>query len=47
MGKFDLCRAVINEIHTMNDKYCSLGIHKKISKGLREYRLIEINRHLL
>lgn len=36
-GKFDLCRAVINEIHTMNDKYCSLGIHKEISKGLREY----------
>ena len=36
-GKFDLCRAVISEIDTMNDKYCSLGIHKEISEELREY----------
>lgn len=36
-GKYDLCKAVINEIHAMNDKYCSLGIHKEIPKGLQEY----------
>lgn len=36
-GKYDLCKAVINEIHAMNDKYCSLGIHREIPKGLQEY----------
>ena len=36
-GKYDLCRAVIGEIDAMNDKYCSLGIHKEISEELRLY----------
>lgn len=36
-GRFDLCRAIISEIDTQNDKYRSIGIHKEISEELRDH----------
>ncbi|MBS7397739.1 MAG: hypothetical protein KIG32_04885 [Ruminiclostridium sp.] len=35
--KPDFCRAIINEIDAMNDKYRTLGVHKEVSEELRLY----------
>ena len=35
--KPDLCRAIIDNIDAINDKYRTLGVHKEVSEELRLY----------